>query len=148
MVFPLFLRCFGTAVALLPQCCGTVVALLSLCCRDVFELLRRGFCPVVALLLRCYRFVIVIALFFFFAAVALLSCCCPAVFAPLSRFGSFFFLLILAQHDHLGLHAPEQHINANNNKLETTTITVRVAKMKYDSLVFFQSKCYFRLIYP
>ena len=148
MVFPLFLRCFGTAVALLPQCCGTVVALLSLCCRDVFELLRRGFCPVVALLLRCYRFVIVIALFFF----SLLSRCYHVV-VPLflHRYHAlvrFFFLLILAQHDHLGLHAPEQHINANNNKLETTTITVRVAKMKYDSLVFFQSKCYFRLIYP
>ena len=142
MVFPLFLRCFGTAVALLPQCCGTVVVLLLLCSRDVFELLQRGFCPVVAL------FVIVIALFFF----SLLSRCYHVV-VPLflHRYHAlvrFFFLLILAQHDHLGLHAPEQHINANNNKLETTTITVRVAKMKYDSLVFFQSKCYFRLIYP
>ena len=146
---------FSTFSALFWHCCRAIATVLWNCCRSVITLLSRCFRAFAARFLPCCRVVVTLlslcycyCAVFFFAAVALLSCCCPAVFAPLSRFGSFFFLLILAQHDHLGLHAPEQHINANNNKLETTTITVRVAKMKYDSLVFFQSKCYFRLIYP
>ena len=56
---------FSTFSALFWHCCRAIARVLWNCCRDVFELLRRGFCPVVALLLRCYRFVIVIALFFF-----------------------------------------------------------------------------------
>ena len=146
---------FSTFSALFWHCCRAIATVLWNCCRSVITLLSRCFRAFAARFLPCCRVVVTL--------LSLCYCYCAVFFSLLSRcyhvvvplflhryhaLVRFFFLLILAQHDHLGLHAPEQHINANNNKLETTTITVRVAKMKYDSLVFFQSKCYFRLIYP